>query len=305
MSFDNEDTAAEPPIQSAIDPITTDVVNEFGMEIAAISHRGCVRSNNEDHYVVLRRSRSAVVHASSVADADLWNDQQQHVWLLMVADGVGGQVSGEIASSSLIQTVLEFANELGSWMMRHDDTYLPDDMEHRLSLYSDAIQAALARQVENDPNLEGMATTATSAYVTPTSVSIANVGDSRIYLIRAGQIQQLTRDHTLAQELMDRGLSREQTRAFRNLVTRAFTTDGGPITIDHVRFDLEHGDRLLLCSDGLTDLVSDDQILEILMRNDQVAVGCEQLVSTALERGGTDNVTVILARIGDASDAMC
>ena len=152
-------------------------------------------------------------------------------------------------------------------------------------------------QVEANPRLAGMATTMTSAYLFGNHAVITNVGDSRSYLIRDNQLQQITNDHTLAEQLKEHGLPAEVTHAYRNVLTRCFDTSGKPASFDLFHMNLLPGDRLLLCSDGLTDMVSDDDLLQIVRMSDSTAEACRMLTSTALRNGGKDNITLVLAHV--------
>jgi protein phosphatase len=142
-----------------------------------------------------------------------------------------------------------------------------------------------------------MATTVTAAYIFASSVMVVNVGDSRSYLLHDGGIQQITRDHTVAQYMRDEGLNPHAAHRYSNLLTRTFSTEHKHVDFDLFHLAVEPGDRILLCSDGLTDMLSNDEILEIANLTSSTRDACELLVKAALEKGGRDNVTVVLARV--------
>ncbi len=296
MSFQDEDTVADLPAYVSDDPVVAQSIEELGIEIGALTHRGRVRTKNEDQFAVVRRTRSGSVLASSLAAEDLQVAQVQHAWLLAVADGLGGHASGEIASATAIRTVIDFASGMSSWIMRPADGQMRGDFKSRVDLYAKAIQQEMQKQSAANPGLAGMATTMTAAYIFENVALVVNVGDSRSYLIRPDEIHQITRDHTVAQELRERGYSHDLARPYRSMVTRTFSTDGDPVSVDLFRFTVEAGDQLLLCSDGLTDMLSDDAILEIANASTSAKNSCEQLATAALNNGGRDNITVVLVR---------
>lgn len=296
MSFKDEDTVADFPAYDASDAIIAESIESDGIDIGALTHRGMVRSKNEDQFVVVRRSRNGVVLASSLSDDDLQVCQEQHAWLLAVADGLGGQASGEVASATAIRTIVDFSSGMSSWIMRPVDGKLREDFAERVDLYAEAIQQEMQKQSIANPGLRGMATTVTAAYIFDDSVMVVNVGDSRSYLIRSDQIFQITCDHTVAQEMHDRGYSPDMTRPYRSMVTRSFGTDGDAVNVDLFQLNVRPGDQLMLCTDGLTDMVTDEAILRIAQSGTSAKHACEQLVAAALENGGRDNVTSVLCR---------
>jgi protein phosphatase len=295
MPFDEDETVEDMPANEFVEGILAEWFNEDNLEIGALTHRGKVRTTNQDQFAIVRRTRAGTVLASSLERDELPNTEE-HSYLLVVADGLGGHVSGEVASASAMRAIMSFGNKLGSWIMRPTDG-LREDFAERVELYAQAIQRELQQQAESNPELEGMATTITAAYVYGTSAVVVNVGDSRSYLLRSGEMHQITRDHTLAQDLQEKGMSREHTHPYRNLLTRCFDTAGKPVNFDLFHFTLQPEDRILLCSDGLTDMVPDQAIKSIAMFASSTKKACEQLVSAALVNGGRDNATVVLARV--------
>ncbi len=289
----NDTTVEESILERPVAPIVVRAFDENDLEIAASTHVGKKRSTNEDQYCVVRRTRSSDVLASSLPPDDL-TTKADHCWLLAVADGLGGHASGEVASAIAIRTILDFANRLSSWIMRPVEG-LREDVQERVDLYIGAIQDELHRQAQSNPSLESMATTITSAYVYGDQAAIVNVGDSRSYLVRPGSIHQITVDHTLERELIEQGLSEQFTRPYRNMVTRCLNTRNERVPVDLFHVELQPGDRILLCSDGLSDMVDDDSIHDIVMTASSNEAACEQLVQAALGAGGRDNITVTLA----------
>lgn len=272
------------------------------VEIAALTHPGAVRANNEDQYAIIRRSRQSEVLAKSfsLGEPEIQEENIEAFWLLL-ADGLGGQVSGEIASATAIRAVMKYASELSSWVMRPLGE-LRSDLETRLQLYGNAISQAMCQQVQENPELSGMATTLTSVYLFGNQAAILNVGDSRSYLFRNRKLQQLTEDHTLSQQLQQQGLPEKMADAYRNVVTRCFDTSGKTTSFDLFLITLEQDDQLLLCSDGLSDMVQDDEIRQLFRRGDPIPQTARNLVNRALRNGGRDNVTAVLARMGELGE---
>jgi protein phosphatase len=169
----------------------------------------------------------------------------------------------------------------------------------RLVRYYGEIHATLSRQADADPALSGMGTTLTVAYSFCRDLFLAHAGDSRAYLFRLGNLHQLTRDHTLAQALAERGQIAPEAVAkhrFKHVLTNVLGGHSGQVETEIQHYRLENGDSLLLCTDGLTDMLEDSEIAEILQREGRAAEACRMLVDLALQAGGRDNVTVVLAR---------
>ena len=228
---------------------------------AAVTDPGRTRRHNEDAYVI-------------------------EPPLFAIADGMGGAQAGEVASR-LATAALKEAGANGGGEQR----------------ISDLIQEANRRVYDrssSDPNTSGMGTTITVALVEDDYVAFGHVGDSRAYLIRNAQMEQLTEDHSLVNELLKTGkLSREEaeTHPQRSVITRALGTDPD-VDVDTFRVQAESGDLFLLCSDGLTDMVSEESILDVVERNrDDIDGALRALVKAANRGGGQDNITVVAFEI--------
>ena len=214
--------------------------------------------------------------------------------VFIVADGMGGHKAGDYASRFTVETVVE---EIGSSFERNPEI-----------IFGDAIDAAnrkLRMKAAEDDRLFGMGTTFVAATVLGTKLKMANVGDSRGYLIRDDSITQITRDHSLVEEMVRMGgIDRETARLHvdKNIITRAV---GATETIDVDYFDvnLEQNDLVLMCTDGLTNMVSDADILQIIRSESDIAEMARHLVETANDNGGRDNIAVVLvqpfAEMGD------
>jgi protein phosphatase len=209
--------------------------------------------------------------------------------LLAVADGVGGHVAGEVASRKVLDQLVAL-----------DATGDEDAPEAALERAVRAGNDAIALEVQARPELAGMATTLTAVLLTGGLLRV-NVGDSRTYLLRDGALAQLSRDDSYVQELVDAGeIDADEARAHpaRNVVLAALDGSEG-LEVQVCRHDARAGDRLLLCSDGLSDLVDDDAVAAALALPDRDAAA-DRLVELALAAGGKDNVSVVVADVAEA-----
>lgn len=205
--------------------------------------------------------------------------------LFLVADGMGGHNAGDYASKMTLETMVE---------------HIAGSREtNPAKILEDAIAAAntLVRNMAGqNPELEGMGTTVVAASCEGETLHVANVGDSRLYIIREGKIHQVTRDHSWVEEMVRRGgLGREEARNHpdKNIITRAVGAED-TVRIDFFTVGLEEGDMILMCTDGLTNMLEDEEILNILKISRDIVEMAEELVRAANEKGGRDNISVIL-----------
>ena len=272
--------------------ITVDV--EFG----ALSHPGKVRTNNEDHYVILKLSRTMQPLYTNVPEKELPAPFEETGYGMVVADGMGGQAGGEVASRSAIQILLNLTKKAPNWILKIDEDEAQEVMELSAKYYK-KVDSELSDKAKSEPGLQGMGTTLTATYSIGETAFIMNVGDSRAYLFRDNKLYQLTRDQTVAQALADSGqITPDQVTShpLRHVLTNAVGARGGNISVDIQQIQLRNEDRLLLCSDGLTDMIDDRGISETMARIQASADCCQELVNLALQNGGHDNVTVLIAR---------
>lgn len=238
-------------------------MTSLSLRFAARSEIGLVRRNNED---------------SGYASNDL----------LVVADGMGGHEAGELASAATVAAIVEAAETSG-------------EVEVLLELLANAVITSgeyIADVVSANRGLAGMGTTMTALALREDRIAVAHVGDSRAYLLRDDELQQMTKDHTFVQSLVDRGeITKEQAAVHprRNLMMRAI--DGiHPVDVDLSVREAKPGDRFLICSDGVCGVISDDQIEELLQTEDlTVAVG--DIIDAVLDAGAPDNITLIVADV--------
>jgi len=262
-----------------------------------VTHPGKVRRDNQDHFLLCHLRKQLVVRLSSLPEADhLVADSERLASLAMVADGVGGAAKGEEASRLALAAVTQYV----SLSMRcYYAATSADDQE-----FYDALQEAarqchdeLLRRGEENPDGRGMATTLTLYLGVWPRAYLLQVGDSRCYLLRHGELTQITRDQTMAQEMVDLGVMKAEDAAGSRLAHTLTSSIGGRQADPTVtRLDMTWGHVLLLCSDGLTRHVSDDRIRDVLRSMTSARQACEDLLQEALEGGGSDNITVVVGR---------
>jgi PPM family protein phosphatase len=267
------------------------------VDCGGLSDTGLVRHNNEDHFLVGQFGRFLKPLLTNIANPPP-EDYLQEGYCMVVADGVGGHHGGEVASEWAIRMLRELALDTSDWIL---STGKPD-AQRVMSRMADRyrkIDAALSERAEADPLLNKMATTMTLACSFGHSMILAHIGDSRAYLFRSGKLHQLTRDHTLAQELVDEGeIQRleDASASMRHILMRVLGSSGRHCEADVDRLTLVDQDQVLLCTDGLTDMLANDAIAAVLGEASSAAEACQELVAAALKNGGKDNVTVALAR---------
>lgn len=297
---DREDTAELPAFKETEPRLAVGVSSLVEVDLAALSHPGRVRTNNEDHFIATRFDRTMRTLATNLPEGEVPRRYGETVYGLLVADGVGGSVAGEIASRTAIHALVDLVLETPDWIMRLDDP-LAEEVLQRMERRFKQVREVLVERAKANPALRGMATTLTVACTLGPELLTAHVGDSRAYVFRArgARLERLTRDQTMAQSLADAGAISQADVArhpSRNVLTSALATRGAFVQVELKRSHLEDGDRLLLCSDGLTEMVSDETIAKVLEGTRSSASACRDLIDLALEAGGKDNVTAVLAR---------
>lgn len=236
------------------------------MEVVGLSDLGLKRRKNEDAYLI----------------NESWG-------LYVICDGMGGHRGGDVASQLAIKTI--------------NDCFEKDLLEKNISLLNHSIQQAnniIWEQGNINPEWHEMGTTVTAALINGLKLEIAHVGDSGCYLFRAAEINRINRDHTLAQEMVDQGIiktSEKRLSSYNHILTRALGVER-QVLVDNYELELSEGDLLLLCSDGLSDMLEENEILNIVAGfEDDLNKTASMLLQQALERGGFDNITLILIRI--------
>jgi serine/threonine protein phosphatase PrpC len=287
MTFDDSETVIIP-----VDPTSMQVTVDLG----AATHPGRVRTNNEDSYIVARASRCFETLQTNLHPGEIPHWSAERAYGLAVADGMGGCAAGEVASHLALRAVVEHVLRTADWIMR-DPCAHGEKIEERMNERFAAASASISKQATRNPAWSGMGTTMTLAVSTGRCLFLGHVGDSRAYLLRGDQLRVLTRDHSFAQMLADAGEISKQEAAvhhMRNVLLRFLGS--GPVTADVSHLSMESSDQVLLCTDGLTDMVPEPDICKVLLSAADAQAACDQLVAAALAAGGKDNITVVLAR---------
>ncbi len=268
------------------------------VDVAGQSDVGKVRTNNEDHFLIVRFGRFLETLETNIHADELPPRFVDDGYGMAVADGMGGHVAGEEASKLALTTLVNLVLATPDWIARADDSSLAEEINRRAAKRFQQVDHVLREEAENNPELEGFGTTMTLAASVGRNLFVANIGDSRAYLFRAGGLHQLTRDHTLAGALYEAGkVTRAEaaTHRLRHLLTKYLGADKGAKP-DVQNLSLENGDCVLLCSDGLNEMLSNDKIAAALSGGADSKTMCGKLVDLALAAGGKDNVTAIVAQ---------
>jgi PPM family protein phosphatase len=273
------------------------------VEIHATSHIGRVRKGNEDNYLLLHISNSKTWTSSQEPDEFIVESQQFEIddngVILAVSDGMGGALAGEVASKMAVDTVSkQFLSE------DLDKTISPEDLTGSLigKLYEATVYAnhLIHQQGRSDPQFNGMGATFTGVGISPAAVDLIQVGDSRAYLVRSGKIYQVTKDQSLVQQLIDaKQISPEEaeTHTLKNVILQALGAQNEVFPVA-ARLVPRRSDILLLCSDGLSNKVGSADMQKIISGNfSSLHLASAELVKLANERGGEDNITLILAKL--------
>ena len=269
------------------------------------THVGRQRERNEDAFFVGSLRRTLFVeHTNLFAEPPAWLNGASEGWLLVVADGMGGQGSGDLASRTALTAVLDYLCNGMPWMVPRDaKASLPGVREQLVEAVS--VGESTVREAATRPDASArMGTTLTMAYVVWPHLYLAHVGDSRCYLLRGGQLTRLTTDHTVAERLAGEGVSGlDENSPWRHVLWNALGANDAQAQPEISRIELAPGDEVMLCSDGLTGHVDDRALLEHLGAATAVEESCERLIAAANAAGGSDNITVIVARFEPAAEA--
>ena len=260
------------------------------VEVFGKTDLGRTRDHNEDRFLVADLTRKT---------ASLQPDMRQHDigprgTLFVVADGMGGAAAGELASEMATDTI--YAHLLKTW--NDEDEVTPQRFAYRLKEAVEVANASIHAHAKAHPEVRGMGTTTTAAGVLNDHLYLTQVGDSRAYLIRGGKAYQITKDQSLMQRLVEAGELTEEEAAQserRNIILQALGPDP-KVKVDLTHQEVRRGDILVLCSDGLSGQVKKDEIAQIVSTTPDLSAACDKLIALANERGGPDNITVVIAR---------
>ena len=260
------------------------------VEVFGKTDLGRTRDHNEDRFLVADLTRKA---------ASLLPDVRQHDigprgTLFVVADGMGGAAAGELASEMATDTI--YAHLVKTWNAEHEVT--PQRFAYRLKEAVEVANASIHAHAKAHPEVRGMGTTTTAAGVLHDHLYLTQVGDSRAYLIRGGEAHQITKDQSLMQRLVEAGELTEEEAAQserRNIILQALGPDP-KVKVDLTHQEVRRGDILVLCSDGLSGQVKKEEIAQIVTTTPDLSAACDKLIALANQRGGPDNIAVVIAR---------
>ena len=276
-------------------PISSLVQVEFG----ALTHPGLRRATSDDHFLIVELGRFQQTIATSLPAGTVPDRFEEQGYGMVVADGMGPN-GPEIASRLALATLMQLVLHYGKWTVRINETTAWEVVQ-RVERFYRKVDETVTDASRQHPALTGMSTTLTAACSAGDELFVVHVGHSRAYLYRGGLLTRLTRDQTLAQRLAETGRTIPTELAahdLRHVLTDAIGGHAGEPDIEIQNYLLMNGDVVLLCTNGLTDLVEDDRIAAVLhaAQAQPLHEPCQKLIDLALERGGPDNITAVLAR---------
>jgi protein phosphatase len=303
----NATAVSSPPATTAgVDTVKLPPPNvTLAVRAAGRTDRGKVRRTNQDQFLIATLRKALQIRQTSLpVPAVRYGPDECH--LFVVADGMGGHSGGEEASALAIDSVEAFILATFKWFER---VHGPGE-DKLLADFQEALGRANGRvlaEAEHRPHLHGMGTTLTLAYTLNDMLFVAHVGDSRCYLFRHDSLHRMTRDHNLVEELVRRGQLKPEeaaTHHWRHVITNVVGGDSAAVTVEVHKLELAAGDVLLLCSDGLTNRVSDDGLAAVLRAEADPEQACRVLIDRANAAGGDDYITAVVARFeaGAAAD---
>lgn len=284
-----------------VDSVAPSLPSALAVQAFGITDTGKVRKSNEDQFLIAELSKRMRVWQTSLPEPQLQiGEDRAHLFL--VADGMGGHRAGERASAIAVAAIEQFTLNTFRWFFAADSPGAQKVLAQFQSALSQA-DAQILEEASENPELQGMGTTLTMAFQLGAQLCLVHVGDSRAYLYRAGALHQLTQDHTIVAELVRTGVIQPDEVAghpLRHVITNVV---GGPkvgVKVEARAFELQAGDRLLLCSDGLTEMVKNDAIAATLKAESEPEAAAKALMVLANDGGGRDNISIVIARFDPA-----
>jgi PPM family protein phosphatase len=275
---------------------TGSAIRPLGVRTFGCSDVGRMRSANEDQFLIAELTKAMRIWYTSLSEPTArFGEEQAHLFL--VADGMGGHAAGEQASELAVAAIEQFALNALKWFFHSGGS----DTQVILKQFQDALRQAdlhIVQEAAQHPKLAGMGTTLTMAYHIDRQLCVVHVGDSRAYLYRRDALHQITHDHTVTAEMVRLGQLRPEEVAHHRLRHVITNVLGGPeagVDVEAHALELFPADRLMLCSDGLNEMLSNETIATTLKNNAQPEAACQSLLAQANEAGGRDNITVVLA----------
>lgn len=275
----------------------SETTDEF-FDIAAASDIGKKRNENQDHYLVADLRRQMVIRETDVPQDDcdaIYGAPEGK--LMVIADGMGGHCDGEKASRTAVQESARYVLDMMHWFLK----LTPDKEDDFIDQLSDAIKVVQQKfSSQTGRRQSQMGTTVTMGYLLWPKLYVVHVGDSRCYLLRDGELRQLTTDHTIAQQMVDAGamsVADAETSRLRHVLWNCVGGSNESVVPEALRCKLQVGDVLMLCSDGLSGMLSDAEIRNQLLQVPDSKRCVESLIDAANQAGGDDNISVIVSRV--------
>lgn len=273
------------------------------LDMAGGSDIGCVRKENQDHFLIADLRRQLTVR-----DTDVPSDELGEMYgcregnLMVVADGMGGHSNGEKASRIAVKATAQYVLDMMQWFLKLSPG-VEQDFEDELAESLAAVQRRI--WIESDQGERSMGTTVTMSYLLWPKMYVVHAGDSRCYLFRQGVLRQLTTDHTIAQQFVDSGSMSIDDPGLANWRHVLWNCVGGgaeKVRPEAIRIRLQVSDTILLCSDGLCGMVGNDVIAAVLAENLASNQSVNALIDAAKQRGGKDNIAVVVCRVTGGDD---
>jgi protein phosphatase len=286
------------------EPVTQIGPDSLAVRAFGLTDTGLVRPSNEDQFLIAELTKTMRIWQTSLPEPKAQRGNERG-HLFLVADGMGGHRAGEQASALAVAAIEQFTLNTFKWFFHSGGP----EAQGILTQFQAALRHADERILEESaghPELHGMGTTLTMAYHLDAQLCVVHVGDSRAYMFGSDRLEQITHDHTLMAEMVQRGELRPEQVAqhrLRHVITNVVGGNEAGIDVEAHALEVHAGDRLLLCSDGLTEMLTNDAIAEVLRAEPDPEAACRQLVAQANEAGGRDNITVLIVRFDPAPPA--
>jgi PPM family protein phosphatase len=301
MNYNSESSGVGQAPKPALDETPpSPFSSRINVDLFGMTNKGHVRAKNEDHFLIVRAGRAVETVLTSLTEDETLPGElfEESGYGMVVADGVSGEAAGEVASRQAIYTLLSLALHTPDWQFRWGPKEKSTVMWRMRERFR-RVNAALLRDAAVYASQGGMYTTMTAAVTHGADLVVGHIGDSRAYLLRDGKLIKLTRDHTVGARLVAEGThaaSDPLVLELSGLLVQALGSPEGECSPEVHDYLLENGDQLLLCTDGLTDMVDDSGIELALNSASSAQSACRSLIDLALNNGGRDNVTVVVAR---------
>lgn len=267
-----------------------------------VTDKGRLRPSNEDQFLIAELTKAMRIWRTSLPEPKVqFGEERGHLFL--VADGMGGHRAGEQASALAVVAIEQFTLNSLKWFFDSN----PAEAQRVLAQFRTALREVNTRILEESAEhseLSGMGTTLTMAYHLDAQLCVVHVGDSRAYMYRDGELRQVTQDHTLIAEMLRSGALKPEdatNHRFRHVITNVVGGNDAGINIEAHALEVQAGDRLLLCSDGLTEMVPHAEIVATLRTEPDPEAACATLLTRANEAGGRDNITLVIVRFDEGS----